>query len=176
MLYFPPCVDLLWTAPELMSSPDRRAKGNKESDVYSFGIILHEISYRMGPFAGNENMTAKGWYEQLITTFRISVKKVPGFPLVLNKEQDTTIVYSHLDVSLLNTKYDNMCQFLCRLSLCLPFVISLLPMLFTYICCVHSIVYTGWFVRGLLLHIMISLTDSHISNYFYDIVCVNHIS
>jgi len=116
MLYFQPCVDLLWTAPELMSSPDRRAKGNKESDVYSFGIILHEISYRMGPFAGNENMTAKGWYEQLITTFRISVKKVPGFPLVLNKERDTTIVYSHLDVSLLNTKCDTMSQFLCRLS------------------------------------------------------------
>lgn len=53
-------VDLLWTAPEILTNPDQYPKGSKEGDVYGFGIILHEIFYRMGPFGGNEHTTAKG--------------------------------------------------------------------------------------------------------------------
>lgn len=52
--------DYLWTAPELLSSvPERETK---DCDIYSFGIILHEIFYRMGTFSGYENMTVKGNY------------------------------------------------------------------------------------------------------------------
>lgn len=51
---------LLWTAPELLDNPSRGPKGTKEGDVYSFSIILHEIFYRMGTFAGRSYMTAKG--------------------------------------------------------------------------------------------------------------------
>ncbi|XP_060579361.1 atrial natriuretic peptide receptor 1-like [Ruditapes philippinarum] len=49
--------EMLWTAPELLA--DSTLPKSKEADVYSFGIILHEISYRMGPFSGIGHMTAK---------------------------------------------------------------------------------------------------------------------
>ncbi|XP_053376167.1 atrial natriuretic peptide receptor 1-like [Mercenaria mercenaria] len=48
---------MLWTAPELLENSSRIK--TKEADVYSFGIILHEIFYRMGTFAGISHMTAK---------------------------------------------------------------------------------------------------------------------
>lgn len=51
---------MLWTAPELLVEGGPARTGTKEADVYSFGIILHEIFYRMGPFSGNECLTAKG--------------------------------------------------------------------------------------------------------------------
>jgi len=48
---------LLWTAPELMASQLAGAvglsvdtQGSQKGDVYSFGIILHEILYRRGLF------------------------------------------------------------------------------------------------------------------------------
>ncbi|KAL4223565.1 hypothetical protein ACF0H5_017035 [Mactra antiquata] len=50
---------LLWTAPELLGDPARSYNGTKEGDVYSFGIVLHEIYYRMGTFPGKANLTAK---------------------------------------------------------------------------------------------------------------------
>jgi len=34
--------------------------------VYSFGIILHEVFYRMGPFAGNEHITMKGLVQHML--------------------------------------------------------------------------------------------------------------
>lgn len=53
-------LDLLWTSPELLVNPFHSRKGTKEGDVYSFSIILHEIIYRMGPFAGHGLLTAEG--------------------------------------------------------------------------------------------------------------------
>ena len=44
-------VDLLWVAPEILRNP--QSLGTREGDVYSFAIIMHEIAYRLGPFAIN---------------------------------------------------------------------------------------------------------------------------
>lgn len=54
-------LELLWTSPEILRlkvapQPDLVKKG----DVYSFGIILHEIIERKGPFYLREAFTAKG--------------------------------------------------------------------------------------------------------------------
>lgn len=50
--------DLLWTSPELLA--DKNHHKTKEADVYGFGIIMHEVFYRMGPFAGMDYLTPKG--------------------------------------------------------------------------------------------------------------------
>lgn len=50
--------DMLWTSPELLA--DKNHRKTKEADVYGFGIILHEVFYRMGPFAGKDHLTPKG--------------------------------------------------------------------------------------------------------------------
>ncbi|XP_064600660.1 receptor-type guanylate cyclase Gyc76C-like [Liolophura sinensis] len=43
--------NLFWKAPELLRTGSK--KGTKEGDVYSFGIILHEIFGRIGPFGNS---------------------------------------------------------------------------------------------------------------------------
>jgi len=58
-------IDLLWTAPELLSDTRQLPKGSKEGDVYSFAIILHEIIYRMGTFAGHGSLTHESLYRVL---------------------------------------------------------------------------------------------------------------
>lgn len=51
----------LWTAPELQRCATPPPKGTQQGDVYSFGVILHEIALRKGTFyVEGTQMNAKG--------------------------------------------------------------------------------------------------------------------
>jgi len=57
--------DLLWTAPELLRMTQRPTNGTQKGDVYSFAIILQEISYRAPPYFC-DTISPKGSYTQLL--------------------------------------------------------------------------------------------------------------
>jgi len=40
----------LWTAPELLRMTNRPINGTQKADVYSFAIILQEITFRAEPY------------------------------------------------------------------------------------------------------------------------------
>lgn len=61
-----PVSALLWTAPELLMAGaiDRPQRGTQKGDVFSFGVVLHEIFSRMGPYGieADCNFTPKGMF------------------------------------------------------------------------------------------------------------------
>ena len=48
-----PAKKLLWTAPELMTST-KPLPGTAMGDVYSFGVIIQEVTLQDEPFAGKQ--------------------------------------------------------------------------------------------------------------------------
>lgn len=53
------CLELLWTAPELLRDPDMRRKGTFKGDIYSFAIILQEVVVRGPPYCTSD-LSAEG--------------------------------------------------------------------------------------------------------------------
>jgi len=46
--------DLLWTAPEILRMTERPINGTQKGDVYSFAIIVQEITFRAQPYFCND--------------------------------------------------------------------------------------------------------------------------
>lgn len=51
---------LLWTSPELLlnGAMEKPQRGTQKADVFSFGVILHEIFTRTGPYGIESGLAA----------------------------------------------------------------------------------------------------------------------
>ncbi|KHJ48843.1 hypothetical protein D918_01148 [Trichuris suis] len=78
----------LWTAPELLRTDCPPTGGTPKGDVYSFGIILHEMLFRRGVFyTGDDCLLARDIVE------RVRVGMQPVFrPLVMDTNFDNVIL------------------------------------------------------------------------------------
>ena len=104
-------IDLFWRAPEELRGPQKR--GSSKGDVYAFGIILHEMFGRCGPF-GFCNMVPKGrvymysiitWNVYIPDFFRRTCRKI-NFIATKKRILITDIVYRVIDGGLLPFRPD----------------------------------------------------------------------
>ncbi|XP_004518355.2 atrial natriuretic peptide receptor 1 isoform X2 [Ceratitis capitata] len=81
---------LFWTAPELLKMENNGPpEGTQKGDVYSFGIIVHEISTRQGPFYLGKTESekspkeiiqlVKSYPEQISAPFRPFIDNLDGY-------------------------------------------------------------------------------------------------
>ncbi|XP_055387784.1 atrial natriuretic peptide receptor 1 [Condylostylus longicornis] len=66
---------LLWTAPELLRMQNTPREGTQKGDVYSFGIIVHEIVTRQGTFYLGSNDKSPKEIIELVTLGPSSAKQ-----------------------------------------------------------------------------------------------------
>jgi len=67
--------DQLWTAPELLRMTTRAINGTQKADVYSFAIVLQEITFRAEPYFIDvdppQRMSATLWQNTLFESVAI---------------------------------------------------------------------------------------------------------
>ena len=54
------CIGELWSAPEVLKGVYLQEQAQRQSDVYSMGIIMKEVFTRSGPYAEFTDLSAKG--------------------------------------------------------------------------------------------------------------------
>ncbi|XP_078038727.1 atrial natriuretic peptide receptor 1 [Augochlora pura] len=78
----------LWTAPELLRMERRPPEGTQKGDVYSFGVIVHEIVVQKGPFYLGDS------YRPTVREIVEGVKRGGGSPLrpAINSSYEEEVV------------------------------------------------------------------------------------
>ena len=85
-------LEQLWTAPELLRSPDSFPRGTQKADVYSYGIMLQEILLRTVPY-GDVNLDPPGKYVRSGLQQRL---------IIPSKRLNQSILQNNLERFLLN--------------------------------------------------------------------------